>query len=236
MVSSANFEDGKAMTVNEDVLQTVTFEDLVNRARTLADSRTRSILGIVGAPGAGKTTLAERLVADLGPDTAVLVSMDGFHFANSVLERLGRRSRKGAIDTFDDGGYSSLMERLRNQTEESEACIYAPEFRRDLEEPIGSAIPVRHDVPLIVTEGNYLLQTTGHWPRARAVMDAVWYLAPAEEIRHQRLIRRHELFGKTPEEALKWALGTDEANARLIAESARYADLVLRLNSVVAQP
>jgi pantothenate kinase len=224
------------MTVNEDVLQTVTFEDLENRASILARSRTRSILGIVGAPGAGKSTLAERLVASLGQDTAVLVSMDGFHFANRVLEHLGRRSRKGAIDTFDDGGYSSLMERLHTQTEETEPYIYAPEFRRDLEEPIGSAIPVRHDVPLIVTEGNYLLQPTGHWPRARAVMDDIWYLAPSEDIRHQQLIKRHELFGKTPEEALKWALGTDEVNARLIAESAQYADLIVRLNSVSAQP
>lgn len=222
------------MSINEGVLQTVTFEDLENRARTLAGSRTRSILGIVGAPGAGKSTLAERLVASLGPDTAVLVSMDGFHYANRVLEHLGRRSRKGAIDTFDDGGYSSLMERLHTQTEDSEPCIYTPEFRRDLEEPIGSAIPVRYDVPLIVTEGNYLLQPTGHWPRARAVMDDIWYLAPAEAVRHQRLIRRHEHFGKTPEEALEWALGTDEANARLIAESARYADVVVRLNWVSA--
>ena len=91
---------------------------------------------------------------------------------------------------------------------------------------------MRFDVPLVVTEGNYLLQPTGHWPRARAVMDSTWYLAPEEDIRHQRLIRRHELFGKTPEEAQEWALGTDEANARLIAESAQYADLVVRLSSV----
>jgi pantothenate kinase len=232
MFSSADFENGEAMTVHEGVLQTVTFEDLENRARTLAGRKARSVLGIVGAPGAGKSTLAERLVAALGPDTAVLVSMDGFHYANRVLEHLGRRSRKGAIDTFDDGGYASLMERLHAQTADSEPYIYAPEFRRDLEEPIGSAIPVRFDVPLVVTEGNYLLQPTGHWPRARAVMDNTWYLAPAEDVRHQRLISRHERFGKTPEEAQEWALGTDEANARLIAESAHYADLVVRLSSI----
>jgi pantothenate kinase len=232
MLRSANLENGGAVSINEDVLQTMTFEDLENRARALAGRKKRSILGIVGAPGAGKSTLAERLVARLGPDTAVLVSMDGFHYANRVLEHLGRRSRKGAIDTFDDGGYSSLMERLHAQIKDTEPCIYAPEFRRDLEEPIGSAIPVRYDVPLVVTEGNYLLQPTGHWPRARAVMDDIWYLAPAEDVRHQRLIERHERFGKTPGEAMEWALGTDEANARLIAESARYADLVVRLNSV----
>ena len=218
------------MSNNGDVLQTVSYEELETRARALAAGRTRSILGIVGAPGAGKSTLAERLVAGLGSGTAVLVSMDGFHYANRVLEQLGRRSRKGAIDTFDDGGYASLLSRLHAQTAESEPWIYAPEFRRELEEPIGSAIPVHYDVPLIVTEGNYLLQPTGHWPRARAVMDDVWYLAPEEDLRHRRLIRRHELFGKSPEQAQEWALGTDEANARLIAESARSADLILRLD------
>ena len=99
MSSSADFENGEAMTIHEGLLQTVTFEDLENRARTLAGGKARSVLGIVGAPGAGKSILAERLVAALGPDTAVLVSMDGFHYANRVLELLGRRARKGAIDT-----------------------------------------------------------------------------------------------------------------------------------------
>ena len=31
------------------------------------------------------------------------------------------------------------------------------DFNRDVDESIGSALPIRREVPLIVTEGNYLL-------------------------------------------------------------------------------
>ena len=111
----------------------VTMADLVGRAEALAAHGRRSILGITGAPGAGKSTVAEQLVQALGPERAVLVPMDGFHLANTVLDALGRRDRKGAADTFDDAGYAALLERIRAQRPDSGETIYAPEFRRDLE-------------------------------------------------------------------------------------------------------
>ena len=204
-----------------------TFDQLLSRAHRLA-SEGRRILGITGAPGAGKSTLADQLVRELGPDRAVLVPMDGFHLANAVLERLGRRERKGAVDTFDDAGYAALLERIRAQQPDSAEIIYAPVFRRELEEPIGSALAVRSDVPLVITEGNYLLHDAGAWPRVRACLDEAWFLAAEEEQRRARLIARHEQFGKSPEEARAWALGTDERNAELIRASAERADWIFR--------
>lgn len=206
-----------------------TVVELTARARRLASTGRRRILGITGPPGAGKSTVAAQLVQALGPETAVLVPMDGFHLANSVLNALGRRGRKGAPDTFDDGGYAALLQRLRNQTAE-EPVIYAPDFRREAEEPIGSALPVRAGVPLVITEGNYLLLGGGRWPAARAAMDEVWYLAADDGVRRQRLIRRHEQFGKSAADARQWALGSDENNARMIQEQAAQADAVIRLS------
>jgi pantothenate kinase len=87
----------------------MTFDDLVARARRLAGGP-RRLLGLVGAPGAGKSTLAARLVDALTP-VAVLVPMDGFHLADTELDRLGRRDRKGAPDTFDAAGYVALLHR-----------------------------------------------------------------------------------------------------------------------------
>ena len=141
----------------------VTFADLVADAGRLAYGG-RRILGITGAPAAGKSTLASRLVAALD-GRAVEVGMDGFHYAQRELARLGRTERKGAPDTFDADGYVALLRRLRVAGPE---VVYAPEFRRDLEEPMGSALPVPPDVPLVVTEGNYLLLADGPWARGAA--------------------------------------------------------------------
>ena len=127
-------------------------ESLTARARALAGRGERAILGIAGAPGGGKSTLASALVAELG-EAAVLVPMDGFHLAQAELVRQGIRDRMGAPHTFDMRGYAALLRRLRAADE----TVYAPAFRREIEEPIAGAIAVPPEVPLVVTEGNYLL-------------------------------------------------------------------------------
>lgn len=211
----------------------VTLEQLVERARTLALRGERQILGITGAPGAGKSSLASRVVAELGPDLAVLVPMDGFHYANEVLHKLGRHPRKGAHDTFDAWGYVALMHRIHEQPQAvaagREGTIYAPYFRRDLEEPIGSAVAVLPGVPLVVTEGNYLLLDRQPWPMALGLVDESWFLAPTETQRLDQLIARHERFGRTPVEARERSMGSDQRNAEFINSTAAAADLIIRL-------
>lgn len=215
------------VTFEQDV-QDATLDQLVESAGGLVVPGERRILGLTGAPGAGKSTVAEQLVTALGPEVAVLVPMDGFHLANEVLIDLGRLNRKGAHDTFDDGGYARLIASLRAQRGD-DPVIYAPRFRREIEESIGSSIPVPAAVPLVVTEGNYLLLESDAWPTARSHIDQVWFLAPDTDIRHTRLVRRHESYGKSPEEAKFWALGSDERNAQLIESTAGRADRIVRL-------
>ncbi|MFF0229366.1 nucleoside/nucleotide kinase family protein [Micromonospora sp. NPDC005254] len=200
-------------------------EELVARARSLADAGPRQLLGITGAPGAGKSTLAERIVAEVGP-SARLVPMDGFHLAQSQLVRLGRADRKGAIDTFDANGYVSLLRRLRRLEPTS---VYAPEFRREIEEPVAGAIEVPPSVRLVVTEGNYLLVPDFPWQEVRTLLHEVWFLDLDVELRQRRLTARHEAYGRSPEQARAWALGSDEANAARVTPTADRADLVIRL-------
>lgn len=186
------------------------------------------MLGVTGGPGAGKTTLAEALVGELNRDGAVLaahVPMDGFHLADAELDRLGRRGRKGAPDTFDPAGYAALLGRLREPTDD---VVYAPAFERVLEQPLAGAIPVPREVRLVVTEGNYLLLRDGAWARVRHLLDEVWFCEADEEERLGRLVARHEEFGKDHEAAVAWAHGTDQRNARLVAGTRHLADLVVR--------
>lgn len=196
---------------------------LCARARRLCAGGGRRVLGITGAPGAGKSTIAADMVRALAPD-AVLVPMDGFHLANSELERLGKRDRKGAIDTFDGAGYVALIERLKAAGDE---IVFAPEFRRDIEEAIAGAIAVPPRVPLVVTEGNYLLSSERPWSRLRALIDEFWFVDPGEEIRLERLIARHVAFGKSTDAARAWALGTDQRNAQTIAATRDAADFLI---------
>lgn len=200
----------------------LTYGALVQRAAALVRPGRRAILGIAGSPGAGKTTLAQRLVRDLGP-VAAHVPMDGFHLADVELDRLGLRDRKGAPETFDPAGYAALLKRLRT----SEELVYAPGFERVLEQPIAGAIPVPPTARLVVTEGNYLLLGAGSWVRVRAELDEVWFCAPDEGERVRRLVARHEEFGKSHEDAVAWVLGSDEHNAELVAGTRERADLVL---------
>lgn len=199
----------------------VRLQDLVARARGLGPGRV--LLGICGAPGAGKSTLAEQLVTALGAE-AVYVGMDGFHLAQVELNRLNRAERKGAPDTFDAAGYVNLLARLVTQQAET---VYAPEFHREIEEPIAGAVPVEPQHRIVVTEGNYLLLPDDPWRKVRDVLTETWFLSPDETVRRDRLMARHQAFGRTLTEARERTLGSDERNAVLINATRPSADLIV---------
>ena len=200
-------------------------QSCLERLHPLLASGSRRLLGIVGAPGAGKSTLARELADALG-DCAVVVPMDGFHLANAELARLGRAGRKGAQDTFDSPGYVALLRRLKAALPGE--TVYAPEFNRALEEPIAASIAVESSARLVITEGNYLLLQQGPWAQVQPLLDETWYLDIDPELRQTRLLERHMGFGRSLAAAQDWVLNTDDPNARLIESTASRADLRIR--------
>jgi pantothenate kinase len=204
-------------------------ETAYDRAVALATRGPRAILGITGAPAAGKSTYAEQLTADLVADGhhVALVPMDGYHLAQSALEESGLAAVKGAPQTFDGYGFVALLRRLKDSPTET---IWAPRFDRSIEDSIAASIPVPPEVSLVVTEGNYLLFDQQPWVAGRALLDECWYIDLDDDLRRDRLQARHQRFGRSPQEAHDRTYGSDETNAKLIAATKPNADAILTLD------
>jgi pantothenate kinase len=188
----------------------------------------RRVLGLTGPPAAGKSSLAGRLEQHLagtgGPDhpstgPVAVLGMDGFHLADAELRRQGLIDVKGAPETFDRAGFAALLARVRHSSE----VVYAPVFDRAIEDSIAAAQQISDRVRLVIVEGNYLLL----WPEIAELCDEVWYLDPPQQDRVAALVDRHVSFGRSTQQARERALGSDEANARLIAGTRERADLVV---------
>ncbi|PFG30136.1 nucleoside/nucleotide kinase family protein [Paramicrobacterium agarici] len=199
--------------------------ELAAAIRSIRPLGQRTIVGICGAPGAGKTTVARTLVAELGT-TAANVPMDGFHLADVTLDDLGIRDRKGAPETFDRHGYARLLATLAARLDHT---VYAPGFERDIEQPIAGAIAIEQSVDVVITEGNYLL--LDGWESVRDALDEVWFVRENDALRRERLIARHIEFGKSLDAATAWVERVDDANAHLIEATAARADRVVELSA-----
>jgi len=184
----------------------------------------RFLLGLTGPPGSGKSTLARYLAESLCPPPPV-VPMDGFHLAQAVIDEKGLAARKGAPETFDPWGFVNLVARLARPAEG--ATVYAPEFDREIEEPIAGAIPIRSPEGLVIIEGNYLLLSEAPWVQLRALLDLCVYLEVDDATRIGWLTDRHVSYGKSRIEAERFVHNSDEANARLIKPTRNGADLIV---------
>jgi pantothenate kinase len=190
-----------------------------------AAASTRTIIGIIGKPGGGKSTLSKYLLKGIDPTLVSVVPMDGFHLSNKVLKELGRSDRKGAHDTFDVKGFTTLIERIKLDSADP---IYYPIFDRSIEESIASQGVVYPSTRVVIVEGNYLMHDKDGWQEISPLLDQSWYAFLDEDLRISRLISRHIAFGKDPESAKAWAKGSDQVNAELIELGVGRCDFLIR--------
>ncbi len=183
----------------------------------------RFVVAIAGPPGAGKSTIAEELRALLPERSAVVVPMDGFHFDDTILERRALRSRKGAPDTFDFGGFENLLKRIRS----GEPDIAIPVFDRTVELSRAGAAIIEADVKFVLVEGNYLLLDEEPWSALAQLFDLSIFLdVPRDEL-ERRLLQRWHKHGRSDADARAWVASNDMPNVDRVLQRRRKADLTL---------
>lgn len=188
-----------------------------------AAGRRRFIVAIAGPPGSGKSTLAERLHEVLPQEKSAVVSMDGFHFDDAVLNDRGLRPRKGAPETFDYAGFAALLRRIRA----AEPEIAIPVFDRSIELSRAAAAIVGSDVKFILVEGNYLLLDEEPWSALSGLFDfSIFVDVPRAEL-ERRLMERWRGHGKSDDDARAWIASNDLPNVERVLARRRDADLVV---------
>ena len=193
----------------------------------LSASGPRILIGLVGKPGVGKSTLVEKIKNQFPGDEVSIISLDGYHLSNEILEANGARNRKGAPDTFDVQGFTELLQGVKV----ADSDIRFPIFHREIEASVADEGVVPAAARIVVVEGNYLLSREFGWEKVADFLDYSYFLELDDGIRMQRLIERHVRFGKEPTAAREWAMGTDESNAKFIERDRDRATGVVELSA-----
>jgi pantothenate kinase len=202
---------------------------LAARARALCGTGARTVLGIAGGPGVGKSSLATRLVATLNatvPGLAAYVPMDGFHMRHAKLEALGTAADKGMPHTFEGAAFATFLASLKA----ANTAVSGPGYSRKIEDVVDDAFTVAPETQLLVVEGNYLLIADPPWHAVRPLIDLAVFLDVPREIVRARLMKRHAEEGLFTEERNRAHIErVDLANYDLVSGTRQHADLVLSL-------
>src|SRR5439155_8044128 len=103
-------QPGRRQGAGRDAEVRLNTAELIARAQRLAARDGRALLGITGAPGAGKSSLATVLAAAVaGP---VVVPMDGFHRTTAQLAANGWVAEGGTPRTIAASAYVALLRRF----------------------------------------------------------------------------------------------------------------------------
>lgn len=197
----------------------------------LTTGKPRSLIALVGLPGAGKSTLAARLGEAVNErarkETMVVVGMDGFHLTKAQLKQLPdpeyALSRRGAPWTFDAHLMAQRLEHVKQSA--GRESVWWPDFQHDVGDPVDNVHEIGPDMRLVLVEGLYLLHETDGWNEVRQQFDEHWYLDTPPEVALERLTLRHmRVWHLTREEARQRIAANDQLNAKVVMDSGSGAD------------
>lgn len=204
----------------------------IEPARLVATIRERQeerrlLVAIAGPPGAGKSTFAAWLDRQLNAcetGLSAVLSMDGYHFDDTVLKAHGLLHRKGAPNTFDIDGLAAMLARLKA---DDGRPVAVPVFDRGLEIARAGARIIEGSVRIVLVEGNYLLLDDPDWAPLQSHFDMTVLLAPPTALLEERLMRRWRDLGLSEQVTRRKVQENDLPNCRLVLDGGKQPDFVI---------
>lgn len=209
--------------------------------RLQAARDTRMVVGLVGLPGAGKSTCAQQWTRAIHARcaesqmlmTMQTVGMDGFHLSRAALSQLPdpelALARRGAEWTFDPAGLRARLQALRCRSASGEyAPVSWPGFDHAIGDPVAAALTVEASTRLVLVEGLYLLLPDADWA-LKPLFDEVWFLDIDMSQAQEQLIQRHmRAWGWDHARAQARAQASDALNAQRVWATRALADAWVR--------
>lgn len=211
------------------------YAPLARAALRLARPNRRALLAVAGPPGSGKSAFAALLTQAVnllaGEEIAALVSLDGWHLPNAVLDaqviqrggqNIPLRQIKGAPETYDQPAACDFVRRAARL----ERLPY-PIYSRETHDPLPAAGALQETHRLALLEGNYWLLDEPPWRELAGLYDLRIFLTAEPESLAAGLLERHLRGGKPPEAARAHIERADMPNIRRVLARPLPADVLV---------
>ncbi|GEQ67169.1 hypothetical protein JCM33374_g832 [Metschnikowia sp. JCM 33374] len=208
-------------------------EDLADLVASDLAGKTRLLVSIAGVPGAGKSTLVEKVTSELRKKGihAKALPQDGYHYYRKELEQFDDPKeafrRRGAPFTFNADAFIDTVRKLRTGE-----TVVAPSFDHSKKDPLEGDIVIEPDVRVVFIEGNYVGLKDEPWCALGSLTDRLWLIQEDSAVVRERLIQRHLSSGVSSslEEAIERCDGSDWQNAIYVMEHTRTPDTVVTVS------
>lgn len=178
------------------------------------------VIGIAGGSGSGKTTIAQAVLEDVGPDRAVLIPHDAYY--RDLADLAFEERTKVNFDHPDSLETDLMVEQIKTLVAGTPIDLPAYDFSQHLRK--AETVPTK-PAPVILVEGILVLAE----PALRALMDLKIFIDTDADLRlARRLLRDVAERGRSVGSVLDQYMATVRPmHLQFVEPNKRYADIII---------